>query len=65
MKGFYDTAVLMPVFYRDHVHYKASLDLFIQFDKSTGGCGAHSLAEVYSTPTRLSGKRRTGNAIHR
>jgi hypothetical protein len=40
MKGFFDTSVLVPVFYGDHVHHKASLDLFIQFDKSTGGCGA-------------------------
>ena len=32
--------------------------LFIQFDKSTGCCGAHSLAEVYSTLTRMPGKHR-------
>jgi predicted nucleic acid-binding protein len=58
MKGFFDTSVLVPVFYGDHVHHKASPDLFIQFDKSTGGCGAHSLAEVYSTLTRMPGKHR-------
>jgi predicted nucleic acid-binding protein len=58
MKGFLDTSVLVPVFYGDHVHHKASLDLFIQFEKSTGGCGAHSLAEVYSTLTRMPGKHR-------
>lgn len=58
MKGFFDTSVLVPVFYGDHVHHKASLDLFIQFDKSTGCCGAHSLAEVYSTLTRMPGKHR-------
>jgi predicted nucleic acid-binding protein len=38
MKGFLDTWVLVPVFYGDHVHHKASLALFIQFDKSTGCC---------------------------
>ena len=53
MKGFFDTSVLVPVFYGDHVHHQASLALFIQFDKSTGCCGAHSLAEVYSTLTRM------------
>jgi predicted nucleic acid-binding protein len=58
MKGFLDTSVLVPVFYGDHVHHQASLRLFIQFDKSTGCCGAHSLAEVFSTLTRMPGKHR-------
>lgn len=58
MKAFFDTSVLVPVFYGNHVHHSASLDLFIRFDKSTGCCGAHSLAEVYSTLTRMPGKHR-------
>jgi predicted nucleic acid-binding protein len=58
MKGFFDSSVLVPVFYGDHVHHKASLELFIRFDKSTGCCGAHSLAEVYATLTRMPGKHR-------
>ena len=58
MKGFFDTSVLVPVFYGTHVHHQASLELFIQFDKSTGCCGAHSLTEVYSTLTRMPGKHR-------
>jgi predicted nucleic acid-binding protein len=58
VKGFFDTSVLVPVFYGDHIHHKASLGLFIQFDKSTGCCGAHSLAEVYSTLTRMPGRHR-------
>ena len=58
MKAFFDTSVLVPVFYGDHIHHRASLALFIQFDKSTGCCGAHSLAEVYATLTRMPGKRR-------
>jgi predicted nucleic acid-binding protein len=58
MKGFFDTSVLVPLFYRDHVHHGPSQDLFIQFDQSTGCCGAHSLAEVYATLTRMPGKRR-------
>jgi predicted nucleic acid-binding protein len=58
MKGFFDTSVLVPVFYGDHVHHRASLDLFIRFDKSTGCCGAHSLGEVYSTLTRMPGRHR-------
>jgi len=58
MKGFFDTSALVPVFYGDHVHHHASLARFVQFHKSTGCCGAHSLAEVYSTLTRMPGKHR-------
>ena len=58
MKAFFDTSVLVPVFYGDHVHHQLSLDLFIQFEKSGGCCGAHSLAEVYSTLTRMPGRHR-------
>lgn len=58
MKAFFDTSVLVAVFYGDHVHHRTSLELFIQFDKSTGCCGAHSLAEVYATLTRMPGKHR-------
>jgi predicted nucleic acid-binding protein len=58
MKGFFDTSVLVPVFYGNHIHHQASIELFIQFDRSSGCCGAHSLAEVYSTLTRMPGKHR-------
>ena len=58
MKAFFDTSVLVPVFYGDHIHHKASLELFVQFDKSTGCCGAHSLLEVFCTLTRMPGKHR-------
>lgn len=58
MKGFLDTSVLVPVFYGDHVHHAASLHLFITFDRSTGCCAAHTLAEVYSTLTRMPGNHR-------
>lgn len=58
MKGFFDTSVLVPLFYRDHVYHGPSQELFIQFTQSRGCCGAHSLAEVYATLTRMPGKRR-------
>ncbi len=58
MKAFFDTSVLVPVFYGDHVHHEASFQRFIQCDPSTGFCGAHSLAEVYSTLTRMPGRHR-------
>lgn len=62
MKGFFDTSVLVPVFYVNHVHHEASFALFLRFDKSTGCCGAHSLAEVFSTLTRMPGKHRISSA---
>jgi predicted nucleic acid-binding protein len=58
MKVFLDTSVLVPVFYGDHVHHAASLDLFTKFPQKDIGCGAHSLLEVYSTLTRMPGKHR-------
>jgi predicted nucleic acid-binding protein len=58
LRAFFDTSALVPVFYGDHVHHQASLRRFIAFDPSTGCCGAHSLAEVYSTLTRMPGKHR-------
>ena len=58
MKAFFDTSALVPVFYGDHVHHEASFRRFLQFDRTTGCCGAHSLAEVFSTLTRMPGKHR-------
>ena len=57
MNAFLDTSVLIPVFYGDHTHHAASLEVFAQCDKD-GCCGAHSLAEVYAALTRMPGKHR-------
>jgi predicted nucleic acid-binding protein len=56
--NFFDTSVLVPVFYGNHVHHEASLDLFVQQEKATGYCCAHTLLEVFSTLTRMPGKHR-------
>jgi predicted nucleic acid-binding protein len=61
MKAFLDTSVLVPVFYGDHVHHVACLDLFVHHTKADACCGAHSLVEVYSTLTRMPGKHRIGS----
>lgn len=58
MTAFLDTSVLVPVFYGDHEHHAPSFDLFLTLDKSSGGCGAHSLAEIFSTLTAMPGKYR-------
>ena len=60
MKAFLDTSVLVAVFYGDHPHHAASLDLFTRFRKTDGSCAAHSLFEVYSALTRMPGKHRAG-----
>jgi predicted nucleic acid-binding protein len=58
LKSFFDTSVLIPTFFEDHVHHAASLEVFLDAGKKEGCCGAHSLAEVYATATRLPGAHR-------
>ena len=58
MKAFLDSSVLVPVFYGDHQHHAASLDLFTRFPREQASCAAHSLLEVYATLTRMPGKHR-------
>jgi len=58
VKWFFDSSVLIPVFYRDHIHHEASLKVFEIAQKKDSCCAVHSLAEVYSTMTRLPGKYR-------
>jgi predicted nucleic acid-binding protein len=55
---FLDTSVLVPVFYGEHEHHEASLDLYSQLSKADAGCGAHTLVEVYSSLTRMPGRHR-------
>jgi predicted nucleic acid-binding protein len=50
---FLDSAVLVPVFVADHPHHQASIRLYSDCSRETDWCAAHSLAEVYSTLTRL------------
>jgi predicted nucleic acid-binding protein len=58
VKAFFDTSVLVPVFVDEHPHHTASFAAFLHAEKKHASCGAHSLAEVYSTVTRLPGKHR-------
>lgn len=56
MKAFFDTSVLVAVFWQEHPHHKISLDLFYEARKKEAVCAAHSLAEVYAVMTRLPAK---------
>ena len=58
MKAFFDSSVLIAVFYAHHERHKESIDLFLRFAKGESGCAAHSLAEVYSVLTGRAGKDR-------
>ena len=58
MKAFLDSSVLVAVFYAHHQLHQPSIDLFLRFKKSEACCGAHSLAEIYSSLTGRSGRER-------
>jgi predicted nucleic acid-binding protein len=62
MRYFFDTSVLVPAFVDVHPRHEASLALFLRADKKHAFCAAHSLAEVYSTLTRLPGESRASAA---
>ncbi len=52
--------MLVPAFYGDHEHHDPSIEIFLRHEKPDACCGAHSLAEVYSVLTGMSGKERVG-----
>ncbi|MFY9672888.1 MAG: PIN domain-containing protein [Terriglobales bacterium] len=58
MKSFLDTSVLVAAAIESHEHHQRSLALFSGANRRTASCAAHSLAELYSTLTRLPGKVR-------
>ena len=58
MRSFFDTSVLVPIFVPGHQHHERSLSVFSRADRNSAYCGAHSLAEVYASLTRLPGKYR-------
>jgi len=53
VKYFFDTSVLVPALLDEHPHHPESLAALIRANKKNACCAAHSLAEVYSTLTRL------------
>ena len=58
MKAFFDTSVLVPVFYGDHERHDSSIAAFKRYNKKQAACGTHSLAEVYASLTRMPGRHR-------
>jgi predicted nucleic acid-binding protein len=58
VKAFFDTSVLVAVFYDEHEHHEPSFDLFSRQEKSAACTAAHCLAEVYAVVTGMPGKDR-------
>jgi predicted nucleic acid-binding protein len=62
VKAFFDTSVLIATFYVHHQFHQPSIDLIVRFKKHEACCGAHSLAEIYSSLTGRSGRERVSGA---
>jgi len=58
VKYFFDTSVLVPVFIDDHEHHEPSFAAFVAASRQNSACAAHTLAEVYSTLTRMPARQR-------
>jgi predicted nucleic acid-binding protein len=58
LRALFDTSVLVPVFLEDHEHHERSRRAFLDAERRSDCCAAHSLAEVYATMTRLPGRHR-------
>lgn len=52
MKRFFDSSVLVPVFYADHPHHALSKKLFLAAGKNDF-CALRTLGEVYATLTGM------------
>jgi antitoxin (DNA-binding transcriptional repressor) of toxin-antitoxin stability system len=52
LKLFFDSSVLVPVFYADHPQHASSTKLFLAAGKDDF-CALRTLGEVYSTPSLL------------
>jgi predicted nucleic acid-binding protein len=52
LKRFFDSSVLVPVFYADHPHHASGAKIFLEAGKNDF-CALRTLGEVYSTLTGL------------
>jgi predicted nucleic acid-binding protein len=58
VKTFFDTSVLVATALAAHQHHQRSVAVFARANRETACCAAHTLAEVYSTLTRMPLKQR-------
>jgi predicted nucleic acid-binding protein len=50
---FFDTSIFVPLALGHHVHHRASQGIFLGLGRNQGFCAGHSLAEAYSSLTRM------------
>ena len=62
VKLFFDSSVLVPVFYADHHHHDPSAKAFLSASRQHSFCALHTLAEVYATLTGLPVRPRISGA---
>jgi predicted nucleic acid-binding protein len=60
VKVFFDTSVLIAASLLQHEHHLPSAAAYLKADKKNAACAAHTLAEVYSSLTRMPGSQRMG-----
>jgi predicted nucleic acid-binding protein len=53
VKRFFDTSVLVAVFYGGHPAHEAAIQCYRDATPRTAFCAAHSVAELYAVMTRL------------
>jgi predicted nucleic acid-binding protein len=53
VRVFFDTSVLVAVALVRHIHHAPSFAAYLAADRNHAFCAAHTLAEVYSTLTRI------------
>ena len=53
MRRFFDTSVLIAVFYGDHPAHQAAIQRYRDANPKTAFCAAHSVVELYAVMTRL------------
>jgi predicted nucleic acid-binding protein len=58
VRAFVDTTVLIAAAIADHPHYGPSRQLVLSLRRKNNFCAAHSLAELYSTLTRMPSPQR-------
>jgi len=53
LRVLFDSSVLVPVFYADHIHHEPSAQAFLAARKDDSFCALRSLGEIYATLTGL------------
>jgi predicted nucleic acid-binding protein len=53
LKQFFDSSVLIPAFYKFHIHHAPSVQVFLKGSKENSFCALRTLGEVYAVLTGL------------